>query len=153
MTENNNTPWYVTQRGELLAESFLLELDPNELRVIRDSDAGFDYVAFFSKADSAPVLIGVHAKATEQEINGGCLFQVAQLKRLQNSNIPILIVVLDVKRNEIYFNWAQDAIQENNKGLLSRRSAIPITLRKATLEEVEKLKQEIIAKFAILKAA
>ena len=152
MTEKKNTPWYVTQRGELLAESFLLGLGPNELRIIKDSNAGFDYVAFFSKADSAPVLIGVVAKATEREVKGHYPFHLAQLKRLQNSNIPILIVVLDVKRNEIYFNWAQDAIPEKNKESLSKRSELPIELRKATLEEVEKLKQEIIAKSASLEA-
>jgi hypothetical protein len=136
-----------------LAESFLLGLGPKELRIIKDSDAGFDYVAFFSKADSAPILIGVEANATEQEVNGGYSFQVAQLKRLQNSNIPIPIVVLDVKRNEIYFNWAQDAVPEKYKETLSRRSKLPIQLRKATLEEVEKLKREIVAKSAVPEAA
>lgn len=145
--------WYVEERGTLLAESFLLGLGPHELRILRNSEVGFDYVAFFSKLDSAPVLVGVATIATEQEVNDDYPFQVAQLKRLQKSNIPILIVVLDVKRNEIYFNWAQDAIQENYKGLLSRRSELPIKLRKATLEEVEKLKQEINAKSAIPKAA
>lgn len=153
MTEKKTDPWYVTQRGELLAESFLLGLRPDELRVIKNSDVGFDYVAFFSTADSASVLIGVAAIATEQEVNGDYSFQVAQLKRLQNSNIPILIVVLDVKRNGIYFNWAQDAAPEKYKETLSKRSKLPIKLRKATLEEVEKLKQEINAKFAIPKAA
>lgn len=140
--------WYVEERGTLLAESFLLRLCPHELRIIRNSEVGFDYVAFFSKLDSAPVLVGVATKATEQEVNGGYAFQVAQLKRLQNSNIPILILVLDVKRNEIFFNWAQDAIPEKYKRALNRRSAIPIELRKATSEEVEKLKQEIFMRAA-----
>ena len=143
MKDKRNNPWYVEERAALLAESFLLGLGPFELRVIQNSDVGFDYLAFFSKIDSAPVLIGVETKATEQEVNGGYPFQVAQLKRLQNSNIPILILVLDVKRNEIFFNWAQDAIPEKYKELLSKRSSIPIELRKATSEEVETLKQEI----------
>ena len=148
MTDKKNNTWYVEERGALLAEGFLLELRPAELRIMQNSEVGFDYVAFFSKADSSPVLIGVEAQATEQKVNGGYPFQVAQLKRLQNSNIPILIVVLDVKRNEIYFNWAQDAMPEKYKKSLGRRSEIPLELRKATLEEVEKLKQEILMKSA-----
>lgn len=146
MTEKKPNPWYVAQRGELLAESFLLGLEPNELRIMKDSDMGFDYVAFFSKADSAPVLIGVEAKATEREVKGRYPFQLEHLKRLQNSNIPILIVVLDVKRNEIYFNWAQDAIPAKDKKSSDARSVFKLDLRKATPEEVEKLKREIITK-------
>ena len=76
--------WYVEERGTLLAESFLLGLRPLELRVMQNSEAGFDYVAFFSKVDSAPVLVGVETKATEQEVDGGFPFQVAQLKGIKS---------------------------------------------------------------------
>lgn len=142
MMEKTNQAWYVTLRGELLAEQFLLDLKPDKLSSMKEADIGFDYMACFAKADGSLIAIAIEVKLTEQEINYFRL-PASLVKRLQNSNIPVLVVVVDVKHNEIFFNWIHAAVSVKSK---HSSLTCSINLRRATPEELEKLKQEILEK-------
>ena len=145
MTDQNKNLWYVARRGELLAEQFLLDLAPDQLSNLQGPAPPFDYLAFFSKSDGTPVVIAVEVKTTQREIKRSFPLAVssAQLKRWVNSNLPVLLVVADVKNNEVFFNWVRDAIQPADKKLMNR-AVYPTVLRKDTSEEKEKLKREIL---------
>jgi Holliday junction resolvase-like predicted endonuclease len=144
MREKENKAWYIGRRGELLAEEFLLELETTYVASLQQSDIGLDYVAFFSKDDGTPVIIAVEVKATEQEIKGRFVMQSSLLKRLRHLNVPVLIIVVDVKHNDIYFTWAQDAVPPEREDSLRRSAMCTISLRKATSEEKDLLKHEIL---------
>lgn len=146
MSEKKNTTSYiVARRGELLAEQFLLELEPKQVSSLQNQDIGFDYIVFFTKADGSTSTVAVEVKSTEKEIIGGRYsLPTSSIEKLLNSNLPVLIIVVNVKSNEIYFNWIRDSIPTDYKKTLEQRWMYTVKLRKATPTEVEKLKKEIL---------
>lgn len=144
MIEQTNKTWYVARRGELLAEQFLLDLAPSYLSAVQSQDLGIDYMAFVQKADGTPVVIGVEVKTTQHDIKGRYSLPSSQVRHLLNMNVPVLILVVDVKDNNIYFNWVKEALSEEQKASLDKTSSCNIQLRMSTADEREKLRQEII---------
>jgi hypothetical protein len=143
--EKRSTNWYISRRGELLAEQFLLELQPDSVVANRSEGVPFDFIAFFTTPDYTPVIIGVEVKATQQEISGRHPFPANQALRLLRSNIPVLVVVIDVKTNEVYFNWIKDAIPAEKQAGLSDVHTCSLNLRKSSEEEIHLLRNEILA--------
>ena len=147
MITQTDVPWYVTKRGELLTKEFLFEIEPNDLMIHTGDHADhlFDYMALFLKPDGSPVTIAIAVKATEEEIQGVYPFKVSDLEKFKNSNIPVLILVIDVKRNQYFLNWAKNAIMPEQKESLNSEQFFSVLLRQGTPEEMQKLKQEILA--------
>ena len=145
MITKQKETWYVARRGELLAEQFLIELKPDYVTPMRGgADLGFDYVAFFTKPDKSPIAIAVVVKITESPINGRYPFPVSQLRQLRGGTLPVLVLVIDVKHNEMYFNWADQAVSPDQADALNKRVSCTATLRPSTPEEQEKLRHEIL---------
>ncbi len=143
--EKRNTNWYIARRGELLAEQFLLSLQPDNVVANSPENSPFDFIAFFTKPDHTPFIIGVKVKATQQEIGGRYPFPANQAMQLLRSNIPVLVVVIDVKTNEVYFNWIKDAIPTEKQVGLSELRTCTLRLRKNSDEEMQTLRNEILA--------
>ena|SRR5215471_2459873 len=131
MKTHDDKAWYIGRRGELLAEEFLLELGATYVGALQQPhDSGLDCIALFAKDDGTPIVIAVQVKATEQDINVRSLLPPSLVQRLQHTNVPVLILLVNVKHNDIYFTWASDARPTTR-------------LRQATPEEKAVLKQEI----------
>jgi hypothetical protein len=143
MKDETNKAWYVSRRGILLAEQFLLELQPNQLSSVEGPVALFDYMAFFLRQDGTLITIAVEVKATQQPIKDRFGLHASQIERLVKSNLPVLLVVANVKQNEIFFNWIKDAIHQVHV-MPRKQHVIPVPLRKATNDEKEKLRKEIL---------
>jgi hypothetical protein len=148
MKLRENDQWYISRRGELLAQEFLMDLNPTYFASL-GSNIALDYIAFFSKENGSPIAIAIEVKATEQEINNAFFLHSRQLERYQHSNIPVLLVVVDVKRNEVFFNWINETSlngceDTNEKPSRKRPGTSRIQLRKSTPEEIEVLKKEIL---------
>ncbi|MEB3312457.1 MAG: DUF4365 domain-containing protein [Snowella sp.] len=145
MITKTDVPWYVTKRGELLTKQLLFELAPDDLFYTGDHPEHlFDYMVLFLKPDGSPVTIAITVKATEEEINGVYPVKVSELNKLKNSNIPVLILVIDVKRNHYFFNWVKNISQLDESESLKSDQSIEAPLRHGTSEEIQKLKQEIM---------
>jgi len=145
MITETDVPWYVTKRGELLTKEFLFEIEPDDLIYAGDhADHLFDYMALFLKPDGSPVTIAIAVKATEDKINGVSPFKVSDLEKFKNSNIPVLILVIDVKRNQYFLNWAKNATVPEQKDSLNSEQFVFVVLREGTPEEIQKLKQQIM---------
>src|SRR5436305_599806 len=93
--------WYLGRRAELLAEQFLLNLDPIQVSAIERDDIGFDFLASFSRGNKTST-IAVEVKAAENIEQHKFYFSHLEVEKLQNSNIPILLIVADVKQNRLY---------------------------------------------------
>lgn len=129
--------WYIGRRGELLAQELLIELGATYVGALEQpKDIGLDYVAFFTKDDGTPVIIGVECKATERDVPTAAraLLPASLVQKLQHANVPVLIILADVKHNDIYFNWATDIMPQPGR----------LSLRKATPAEKAALQQEIL---------
>ena len=136
------------RRAELLAELFLQELQPSMLtRILANRPFG-DFYAVFRTKMSRSVTISVEVKATEKPITGDFRFRapIRAAEAMRNSNIPMLLLVVDVKANEIYFNWASKAKEESHSPSPTRISTLTIPVRKATEASKKKLLEEIEAK-------
>jgi len=145
MTTKTKEPWYITKRGQLLSQEFLFELAPKQAIYTGDEpDRLFDYMALFLKPDGSPITIAIAVKATEEEIEGVYPFKVSDLEKFKNSNIPVLILVIDVKRNKFFLNWAENAIVPEQKDSLNSEQFVSVVLLQGTPEEIQKLKQEIM---------
>lgn len=142
--EPRSTIWYVQRRGELLAEQFLLDLQPDDIIANSSAAYPFDFIACFTKPNGSTVLIGVEVKTTQQKIDDRYPFPAEQATKLINSNIPILVVVVNVKANEVYFNWIEHAVSAEKQAELSTMRTCNLALRKSSAEEIQRLKSEIL---------
>lgn len=139
--------WYVGRRAELLAELFLQELGPHYLAQASGPGSPFDFLATFVAPDGTSKSIGIEVKATQREF--GSQFPLLSpenvIRGWRNSNIPVLLLVVDVKRSRFFFNWAREireAAPSARAGRGPRGFVIP--LREATDEEKECLKSELL---------
>lgn len=146
MTTQVKKPWYITRRGELLSQEFLFELAPKRVIYTGDEpDNDVDYMALFSKPSNGLITIAVKVEPMEEEINGVYSIQASELNKLKKANIPILFLVIDVKRNHYFFDWVNQIAKLDNPEPSHLEQSIPVTLRHGTAEEIQKLKQEILA--------
>lgn len=144
MTTKTKEPWYITRRGELLAQEFLFELAPKQaIYTGDDPEHEVDYMALFSKPNGGLVMIAITVKATEEEIKGFYPFKVSELEMFKKSNIPVLMLVIDVKRNQYFLNWANNVIIKESANAGSEKS-VSVLLRHGTPEVIQQLKQEIM---------
>jgi hypothetical protein len=144
MIATTDVPWYVTKRGELLTKQLLFELAPDDLIYTGDhAEPLFNYMALFLKPDGSPVTIAIAVKPTEEEIKGVYPFKVSELDKFKKSNIPVLMLVIDVKRNQYFLNWAENVIIKESANSGSEKS-VSVLLRHGTPEVIQQLKQEIM---------
>ncbi|WP_437905052.1 DUF4365 domain-containing protein [Sorangium sp. So ce327] len=105
----------VARRGELMAELFLQGLDP--LFVGRNSvDLGFDFIVGFRNPRGGLNLVAVEAKATGRPVKSK--FQISRHLHdiLSKSNVPGLLLVVDVKTNRYYCAELTSRKEDEYKG-------------------------------------
>jgi hypothetical protein len=68
----------------------------------------FDSIAVFHTKEKKPRLVAVEVKATDQPVDKEYRFpaQPKTIVALRHSKVPVLILVVDVKRNEVFYGWA-----------------------------------------------
>ena len=92
----------VGYRGELMVELWLQELDP--VFVARPTnELPYDFFAGFRNNRGGINSVAVEVKASERPISGRFPVDRQVYTRWANSNIPVLLVVADVKQNRLYY--------------------------------------------------
>jgi hypothetical protein len=140
MSDKDRKTWYVGDRGELLAQIFLEDLNPISVSHTEHNSL-FDYTVTFAAPNGGLRLIAVEVKATERPIKDKYVFGADVVRRLSNINVPVLILVVDVKNNAIYYTWARTAAK-----LLPQNAdttTVHVAVKRAD-EHKEKLLQEIL---------
>ncbi len=92
----------IAYRAELLAELFLQELNPSFITK-PTANLGFDFFIGIQNSNGGINNYLVEVKAAEQELESYYTMQTSQYKRLAYSNIPALLLVIDVKRNNLHY--------------------------------------------------
>jgi hypothetical protein len=103
MSESNSHVAFVARRGELLAELFLQDLKP-EFVARATGDVGYDFLVGFRNPRGGVNNIPVEVKTTERMVQNRYPLPRKQYFRYANSNIPLLLIVVDVKHNRFFFN-------------------------------------------------
>jgi hypothetical protein len=93
----------IARRGELLAELFLQELNPFFVARNTAQDFGIDFFVGFRNPRGGINLVAIEVKVTERPVKGSFWLQRRVHEILANSNIPGLLLVIDVKENRYFY--------------------------------------------------
>ncbi len=103
---SSRTPELVYHRGELLAEMFLTDLGAKI--VSRSPFDSVDYLAFFESERKGFHVIAIEVKARELPIPAEFPITSKLVARAAESNIPTLLLVVDVKQNKFGYAWLDE---------------------------------------------
>lgn len=90
------------RRGELLAELFLQDLGA-EFVARPTTDLGYDFFVGFNNSEGGVNIAAVEVKATERPVQQRFPLQRQLFRRLAYSNIPVLLLVANVKENRLFY--------------------------------------------------
>ena len=94
----------IGRRGELIAELFLQDLHPSFVAK-PTPDFGYDFFIGFPNAYGGINNYAVEVKATERPVPSRFSLNTDVYERLANSNIPALLIIVDVKQNRLFYAW------------------------------------------------
>jgi hypothetical protein len=112
MSNANSRTEVIERRGILLAELLFQDLKADFIsRSTQDADT--DFLVGFSNAKAGVNTFSVQIKATEKPVTkSGFAISKSVFNRLAYSNVPGLLIVVDVKQNRLYYAWLKP---ENSK--------------------------------------
>ena len=131
------------RRGQLLAELFLQDLKPQHLLEVTTPRAAYDYFVGFKTKSGATVTIAVEVKATQHPVRDHFMLITTRshLDTLTRSNLPVLIIAVDVKKNQLFFSWASD-IDPHKSSELRNHCRINLPVKEAN----DATKAELLAR-------
>ena len=109
MSHTRTSNEIVGRRGELLAELFLQELEP-EFVARPSADFEYDFLVGFQNHKGGINNTAVEVKSTERSVGKHFPISKRRYDRWANSNIPVLLLVIDVKENRYFYAWASPEI-------------------------------------------
>ena len=103
----------------------------------------YDYLAAFVSPNGAPVTVAIEVKPTEEKLQNSWTVPLSlrESNAVLNANTPVLIVAIDVKNNDLRFNWSSQLVPGGKRIRNGREYKLP--LRNNTNSEREKLRREI----------
>ena len=102
MSERSSRADLLWRRGELLAELLLQDLGA-EFIARPTGDLGYDYFVGFNNADGGVNIVAVEVMATDRPVPSRYPVRKQLFRRLANSNIPVLLLVANVKENRLFY--------------------------------------------------
>ncbi len=87
-----------------MAELLFQELQP-EFVARPSTDLGYDLFAGFRNPRGGINVIAVEVKSTENKVHDIFPIDKTRYGRWANSNIPVLLLVANVKANKLYYHW------------------------------------------------
>jgi len=93
----------IARRGELLAELSLQELNPFFVARNTREELGIDFFVGFKNEKGGMNVVAVEMKATEHLPGNRIQIPGGTYQLLANSNIPGLLLVVDVKMSKCYY--------------------------------------------------
>lgn len=130
----------IGRRGELMAELFLQELNPTFVAK-PTTDFGYDFYLGFQNTNGGINNFAIQVKATSRPVPSMFPISTKLYKLLTNSNIPALLIVVDVKQNKLYYAWLSAEIS----GVVEETKS---TIRIPVIEVNEAVKQELRMKLS-----
>jgi len=112
MTIKNSQGYMIGRRGELIAELFLQDLNPSFVAK-PTSDFGYDFFIGFQNANGGINNFAVQVKATSRPVPSRFPINAKLYKLLAHSNIPALLLVVDVKQNKLFYAWLSPGITKS----------------------------------------
>jgi hypothetical protein len=128
---NRNQVNFESRRAELLSQIFLQDLAPDAIVTSPISaDIGYDYLVVVQNIEQGTNTIAVEVKATATS-RGMLSMKYATLRRLALSNLPSLLLVVDVKGSNFFYAWL-------NSFSISRDKKVSAKIPIQKIDEIEK---------------
>lgn len=124
MTIERSKPYIIGRRAELIAELFLQDLNPYYVAK-PTNDVGYDLFVGFPNTRGGINNFVVEVKATERPVPSRFPIQRKLYELLAHSNIPALLLVVDVKQNRLFYAWLTPPSIEGRRD--SHTIMIPVT--------------------------
>jgi hypothetical protein len=105
MNDQSSRAQVVARRAELLAELLFQELGATLIARVTDPDVGYDLLVSFPNEKKGINTFAIEIKASERPVADSFPLDRATYHRLAHSNIPAMLLVVDVKRNHLYYAW------------------------------------------------
>ncbi len=102
MSDRSSRAQLLERRGELLAEVLFQDLGA-EFVARPAADLGYDFFVGFNNPDGGVNIAAVQLKATDRPVEPRYPVQKRLFRRLANSNLPVLLLVADVKENRLFY--------------------------------------------------
>jgi hypothetical protein len=141
MIIQRKAPDYVERRARLIAELMLEDLGAAVIARHDEADFLFDYLAGFKNAAGGMNTIGVELKAVEGAPGPTVELTKKVANRIAGSNTPTLLLVIDVKHNQLWYAWSNDLDSRLRDRAGGSRYSIPV--RELTEEAQVVLKGEL----------
>ena len=119
MSARNHRSQLAGRRAELLAEVFFQELDPAFIARPPTPDVGYDLLVGFPNEKAGINTFAVEVKSTEQPVGPRFPIQRTTFNRIAHSNVPGILLVVDVKRNRLYYAWLRSNGHERGAATIS----------------------------------
>jgi hypothetical protein len=113
----------VGRRGELLAELFLSELGA---RVTSSPVGDADFLAFFEHGGQGVRVVAVEVKARETPWPSEYPVDSKLVERAAHSNIPMLLLIVDVKNNKIGYAWLDRKVTTSGRKQVGGKIRVPL---------------------------
>lgn len=123
MTANVPHSEFVARRAEILAELGLQKLQPAYLENTSGSGV-YDFIVGFNTSAGGLNTFAVEVIATEQPVPGEFPVRESRRRRLLNANIPVLLLVVDAKHNQLYY--ALDPVRDPNVRRTKTALIVPV---------------------------
>ena len=130
----------LSRRAELLAELFLQDLGP-EFVARPTADFGYDFFAGFPNPRGGVNIVAVEVKATEARSTDFFMVPMTKYARWVNSNIPVLLLVINTKENVHQFAWPDLEVLNHPQ----RSQAVKVPLSKVDNNARSKLREQLTA--------
>jgi hypothetical protein len=116
MSESKSLGEVAERRALLLVELLIQDLKADFISR-PDGDLRHDFLVGFSNTKAGTNTFVVQVKATEKPITSG-RYSISRdvFDHLAYSNVPALLIVVDVKRNKLYYAWLQHEHTEVRNG-------------------------------------
>jgi hypothetical protein len=131
----------VARRAELLAELFLQELKP-EFVARSSADFGYDFLVGFRNPRDGINNVAVEVKSTEQPAGKQYPISRRLYDQWAYSNIPVLLLIIDVKENRYYYAWASPDVSSGAGDSKTLRVELTEITDSTKAELLEKLRSQ-----------
>jgi len=144
MSESKSRSLYVERRGELLTELFLQDLNP-EFVARATGDVGYDFLVGVRNSRGGVNNISVVVRTTERLVQNRFSLRREQYKRFAYSNIPVLLIVVDVKHNRFFYSWisSKDAVASKDAVVAFESKVVMIRLTEVDDSTKEELREQL----------
>jgi hypothetical protein len=126
----------IGHRGELMAQLFLQDLGA-EFIAQPTADFIYDFFVGFKNSKGGVNTTAVEVKATDKPLTDHFDMKKGIYESLAYSNIPVLLLVADVKRNRLFYAWPTPEGANGHRGSNTVRTPI-IQVDDKTTERLRK---------------